>query len=157
MVVSTNKGIKMNIESMTGLELMQAVARGDLPHPSMAQTIPMKFVSVDKGLAVFEATADDRHTNPLGGVHGGFAATVLDSVTACAVHSMLEAGIGYGTIDLNIKMLKAVPKDTPLIAQGKVISMSNSLGVSEGRLVDGAGKIYAYASATCMIMRPKTS
>ena len=70
---------------------------------------------------------------------------------------MLEAGIGYGTIDLNIKMLKAVPKDTPLIAQGKVISMSNSLGVSEGRLVDGAGKIYAYASATCMIMRPKTS
>ena len=117
----------------------------------------MKFVSVEKGVAIFEATADDRHINPLGGVHGGFAATVMDSVTGCAVHSMLDAGVGYGTIDLNVKMLKAVPKDKALKAEGRVISMSNSLGVSEGKLIDETGKIYAYASATCMIMRPKAS
>lgn len=147
----------MNIANMTGLEMMQAVARGDLPHPNMASTIPMKFISVEKGVAIFEATADDRHINPLGGVHGGFAATVMDSVTGCAVHSMLDAGVGYGTIDLNVKMLKAVPKDTPLKAEGRVISMSNSLGVSQGKLIDESGKVYAYASATCMIMRPRAS
>ena len=145
----------MQVENMNGLELMQAVVRGELPHPNMADTIPMKFVSVARGFVVFEATADDRHTNPLGGVHGGFAATVMDSVTGCAVHTMLDAGVGYGTIDLNVKMLKAIPKNTALIAEGKIISMSKSLGVSEGKLIDKSGKVYAYASATCMILRPK--
>lgn len=147
----------MHVENMNGLELMQAVVCGALPHPNMADTIPMKFVSADKGVVVFEAIADDRHTNPLGGVHGGFAATVMDSVTGCAVHTMLDAGVGYGTIDLNVKMLKAIPKNIALIAEGKVISMSKSLGVSEGKLTDKNGKVYAYASATCMILLPKKS
>lgn len=145
----------MSIEGMNGLEVMQGIVNGDIPHPKMADTIPMKVLSASEGRVVFEVIADDRHTNPLGGIHGGFAATVMDSVTGCAVHTMLSAGQGYGTIELNVKMLKPVPKNTILKAEGSVISMSKSLGVSEGRLTDDNGKILAYASATCMLMGPR--
>ncbi|KCX23124.1 PaaI family thioesterase, partial [Acinetobacter baumannii] len=92
--------------------------------------------------------------NPLGGVHGGFAATVLDSVTGCAVHTMLPAGVGYGTIDLNVKMCRPLPQNQVLIATGKVINLSKNLGISEGKITDEEGKLYAYATATCMIIRP---
>ncbi len=145
----------MSINKMNGLEVMQGIVQGDIPHPTMAETIPMKVLSANEGSVIFEVIADSRHTNPLGGVHGGFAATVLDSVTGSAVHTMLAAGQGYGTIELNVKMLKPVPKDTVLKAEGSVISMSKSLGVSEGRLTDDDGKLLAYASATCMLMSPK--
>ncbi|EPG6727642.1 PaaI family thioesterase, partial [Acinetobacter baumannii] len=89
-----------------------------------------------------------------GGVHGGFAATVLDSVTGCAVHTMLPAGVGYGTIDLNVKMCRPLPQNQVLIATGKVINLSKNLGISEGKITDEEGKLYAYATATCMIIRP---
>ena len=112
----------------------------------------MKGVAAEHGRIVFEAQADERHLNPLGGVHGGFAATVLDSVTGCAVHTVLEAGVGYGTIDLNVKMVKAVPRSVPLIAEGKVIFVSRSLGISEGTLKDADGYLYAHATATCLIL-----
>jgi uncharacterized protein (TIGR00369 family) len=113
----------------------------------------MKGVEVDSGCIKFSAKADKRHTNPLGGVHGGFAATVLDSVTGCAVHTMLEAGVGYGTLDLNIKMLKAIPIEKELVVEGKVIHLSKKIGVSEGTLKDVEGNLYAHATATCMIYR----
>jgi uncharacterized protein (TIGR00369 family) len=138
---------------MSGLEIMRAMAAGEIPAASIASTIPMKLLSVEHGKVVFEATADDRHLNPLGGVHGGFAATVMDSVTGCAVHTMLESGVGYGTVDLNVKMLRPVPMNVPLTAEGRVINVSKSLGVSEGVLKDAAGKIYAHATASCMIIR----
>lgn len=140
-------------ESMSGLDMMKAMVEGKIPMASIAITIPMKGVTAEHGRVVFEATADDRHLNPLGGVHGGFAATVLDSVTGCAIHTVLNPGVGYATIDLNIKMLKAIPKNIPLVAEGKVINVSKSLGVSEGSLKDSDGKIYAHATATCMIRR----
>ncbi len=142
-----------DILSMTGLELLKAIVAGKIPAPSMAATIPMSVVAAEPGFSQFSATAGRQHLNPLGGVHGGFAATVLDSVTGCAIHSLLEAGVGYATVDLNIKMLRAVPCDKELIAIGKVIHISSRLGVSEGTLKDSAGKIYAHATATCMILR----
>lgn len=145
----------MSIAEMSGLEVMQAMLEGKLPPPSITLTMPMKGVEVEHGRILFEATADDRHLNPLGGVHGGFAATVLDSVTGCAVHTVLEAGVGYGTVDLNVKMMRPVPQNVRLLAEGKVINISKSLCFSEGTLTDERGKIYAHATATCMILRPK--
>lgn len=109
---------------------------------------------VSEGSIHFKVQADSRHLNPLGGVHGGFAATVLDSVTGCAVHTLLEAGIGYGTIDLNIKMCRPIPKNKELLAVGTVLNMSKNLGISEGKITDEDGKLYAHATATCMIIRP---
>jgi len=143
----------MSIKNMTGLEVMQAMIAGKVPAASMAETIPMNGTLAEHGKVQFEAIADERHLNPLGGVHGGFAATVMDSATGCAIHTVLEAGVGYGTIDLNVKMLKAVPKNVRLIAEGKVVHVSKSIGAAEGTLKDSNGTLYAHATATCMIIR----
>jgi len=132
---------------------MQAVVEGTLPMAAIAQVIPMKGVLAEEGRVIFEAMADERHLNPRGSVHGGFAATVMDSVTGCAIHTMLEPGVGYGTVDLSVKMVRPVPTGTPLIAEGRVINVSRNLGVSEGTLRDNTGKIYAHATATCFIKR----
>ena len=105
---------------MTGLEIMQAIVREELPHLTMTKSIPVKVIKVEKGKVVFNAIANNKHLNTQCGVHGEFASTVLDSVTGCAVHTLLGAGVAYGTIDLNIKMIRPVPKDENLIAEGNV-------------------------------------
>jgi len=143
----------VNLSEMSGLELVQAMTDGKLPHPTMADTIPMRISDVGRGHVTFRARADGRHLNPLGGVHGGFAATVLDSVTGCAVHTMLDAGVAYGTIDLNVKMLRAIPLDQDLIAEGRVIHLSKSLGVAEASLRDAEGTLLAHATCTCAVLR----
>ena len=114
-----------------------------MPHPTMSKTIPMKVVHVEEGKVVFNAVANEKHLNPQGGVHGGFAATVLDSATGCAVHTFLGAVVAYGTVDLNIKMIRPVLISTNLIAEGTVINISKSLGISEGILKSEDGKLYA--------------
>jgi len=141
---------------MSGLEFVQAMVDGKFPHPSMADTIPMRAVEAGSGFVKFTVRADSRHLNPLGGVHGGFAATVLDSVTGCAVHTLLEAGSGYGTVDLNVKMLKAIPLDQELVAEARVLHLSRSLGVSEGSLRDSEGTLLAHATCTCAILRARS-
>ena len=143
------------LRGMTGLELLKRVIKGEISHPSMATTIPMKLIKAEKGLAEFDTKADKKYLNPMGTIHGGFAAVVLDSVTGCAVHSMLEPGDTYGTIDLNVKLLRPLPMETPLKAQAHVFHCSNRLGVSEGTLKDQDGVIYAHATAVCMISRNK--
>lgn len=144
----------MNPKQMTGLQLLQAMADGKIPPASISETIPMRPSIIEEGQITFEVQADQRHLNPLGGVHGGFAATVLDTVTGCAIHTLLEAGIGYGTIDLNIKMCRPIPQNQALTAIGKVINISKNLAISEGKILDAQGKLYAHATCTCMIIRP---
>jgi len=144
----------LDIKNISGLELLTAIADGLIPAPSITETIPMKMDIIEKGTVKFTVKADSRHLNPVGGVHGGFAATVLDSVTGCAVHSTLDAGVSFGTIDLNIKMMRPIPINTSLIAEGRVINLSKNLGVSEGDIKDVEGKIYAHATCTCSIIRP---
>jgi uncharacterized protein (TIGR00369 family) len=143
----------MDLAKLTGLEFLRAMMEGHIPRASIAETVPMKPVEVASGYIKFSCKADKRHINPLGGVHGGFAATVLDSVTGCAVHTMLEAGVGYGTIDLDIKMLRPVPLEKELWAEGRVTHLSRKLGISAGTLKDSEGNLYALATATCMLYR----
>lgn len=145
----------MNTHTMTGLEHLQAMIRGELPRPTMATTMSMELTLAEEGRVIFVATADENHLNPLGMVHGGFAATVMDSATGAAVHTMIDAGKGYGTIDLNVKMLRPVPIGEELIGEGRVINMSRSLGVSEATLKNKQGKLIAAATATCMIITPR--
>ncbi len=139
---------------MNGIELLQAIIDGELPHPTIASVINMRFEQVEKGRVVFSAMADERHVNPMDGTHGGFCATFLDSSTGCAVHSNLEAGVAFGTIELNVKMMRPVPRGVRLISEGRLINMSRSLGVSEGDVRDESGKLYAHATSTCMLIRP---
>ncbi|MGB6138499.1 MAG: PaaI family thioesterase [Shewanella sp.] len=141
------------MKHLSGLQLMQAMLNGDIPAPSISDTIPMQPVAVSEGKVSFDAFASERHLNPMGGVHGGFAATVLDTVTACAVHSALPAGVSYSTIDLNIKMVRPVPQNQRLIAKGNLMNLSKSLGISEGTLTTEDGKLLATATASCLILR----
>ncbi len=143
----------MNPKEMTGLAIMQAFAQGHFSRPPITETMPMDMVEIEYGRVLFHATANQTHANPMGGVHGGFAATVLDSVTGCATHTVLAAGEGYGTTDLNVKMCRPVPFNKKLIAEGKVINTGRNLVISEGYLRDEDGKIYAFGTATCMIVR----
>lgn len=129
-----------NIPEISGLEFLSGMIDGMFPPPPMASTIPMNIVSAEQGLIKFTAKADRQHLNPLGGVHGGFAASVLDSVTGCAIHTMLEAGVGYATIDLNIKMLRPVSIDKELVATGMVINISSKSVFLKACWKTGKGK-----------------
>lgn len=144
----------MNLQKMSGLDLMRAVVTGEVSSSAMAKTVPMTFVEADLGHIKITARADDRHLNPMGGVHGGFAATVLDSVTGCAVHSVLEAGVSYGTIDLQVKMLRPVSRDQNLVAEGSIVHVSRNIATAEGTLKSADGKLLATATATCFLKRP---
>ena len=143
----------MDLKNLSGLQLMQEMLKGNLPMPSMATTIPMSASEVELGHVTFLVKADERHLNPMGGIHGGFASTVLDTVTGCAIHTLLEADVGYSTIDLNVKMCRPIPHNQELKAIGKSINLSKNLGISEGQILDEEGRIYAHATATCMIFR----
>jgi uncharacterized protein (TIGR00369 family) len=143
----------MDLSCLSGLQILQAIIDGKHPHPGIAGSVPMVFREVEAGRVLFEARANETHLNPMDGTHGGFAATVLDSVTGCAIHSLLEAGVAFETIELNVKMMRPVPQQVKLLAEGKVINMSRSLGVSEGWLRDTEGKLLAHATSTCMIKR----
>ncbi|HPF45258.1 MAG: PaaI family thioesterase [Alphaproteobacteria bacterium] len=142
----------MSFDKMTGLEILQAMMAGKIPAPSMAETMPSKLVFAEEGFVRFLVRADKRHLNPMGGVHGGFSATILDSITGCAVQTLMEPGVKYSTINLEIKMIRPIPLDQELIAEGTMINRSRRLAVSEGKIMDEDGKIYAAGSATCMIL-----
>ncbi|MBV1910086.1 MAG: PaaI family thioesterase [Kangiellaceae bacterium] len=146
--------INAKIYAQSGIQQLKSMIAGNFPPPSMGLTMNMRLADVDYGFARFEVKATENHLNPMGGVHGGFAATVLDSATGCAVHSVLEPGEGYGTIDLNVKMMRPVPKNVKLVCEGRVLNRSKSLGVSEAKLVDENGKLYAHATCTCKIIAP---
>jgi uncharacterized protein (TIGR00369 family) len=126
--------VVLNIKETAGIELLRAMKEGKMPYSSIADTVPMRIAELDEGTIKFTVKADSRHINPLGGVHGGFAATVLDSITGCAIHTMLDAGVGYSTVDLNIKMVRAIPLNEELYAEGRVLHISKTLGVSEGTI-----------------------
>ncbi|WP_430408461.1 PaaI family thioesterase [Kordia sp.] len=145
----------MDITKMTGLEIMKAFADKSLPMPSIARTMPMEIDTITKGEVVFIVMANNNHINPLGSIHGGFSATIIDSVTGCALHTVLEAGAAYSTIDLNVKMCMPIPINTSLKAIGKVINVTNSLGISEGKIVDENGTVYAYGTALLKLHRKK--
>jgi uncharacterized protein (TIGR00369 family) len=151
----------MSVESMqnhntlSGLEFMEAVVAKKIPMPPMAATVPMQCVAATRGAVTFTARADARHLNRADNVHGGFTATVMDSIASCALRTHLEAGVRFVTIELNVKFLKPVPRDTDLRGEGKVINVSNNLGVSEAHLFDAAGNLCAHCTATFMVMRSK--
>ncbi len=139
---------------MAGLEFLRRIAAGELPQPPIAYTLDYALLEVEPGRAVFGITPSEIHYNPIGMVHGGIACTLLDSAMGCAIHSTLPAGSGYSTLELKVNLVKAIGKDTgALRAEGKLIHAGRTTAVAEGRLVDEAGKLYAHATTTCLIMR----
>ena len=141
----------MTTAQMNGLEYLTAIKNGELPGSAMGQLIPMKLNVVRENYVEYEVYPDQRHFNLQGGIHGGFCATVLDSATGAAVHTTVEAGVSFSTIDLNVKMLKAMKNGETYTAIGEVIRTGRTVLTSEGRIVDKDSKIYAFGSATLLV------
>ena len=143
----------MSMDQYTGLEFLTAVKNGEIPHAPMAKTIPMKLVEVQEGYVVYEVTPGEEHINLQGGVHGGFCATVLDSVTGGVAHSIMEKGNRFATVDLNIKMIRPIQVGKTYRGIGQLINAGRTIVITEGKIVDENNKIYAHGSATLMIIR----
>ncbi len=140
------------IQGKTGLEVMQGLLSGELPYASIAKTLDFLLVEVHPGKAVFQGSPSSAHLNPLGTIHGGWFATLLDSALGCAVHTMMPAGRGYTTADLSVKLVKALtPKVQRVRAIGTVVHCGRQLATAEARLVGPDGTLYAHASTACLV------
>lgn len=140
------------IAGKTGLAVMQALLSGELPYAHMAKTLDFMLVEVGPGLAIFQGTPGVQHMNPLGTVHGGWFASLLDSALGCAVHTMMPPGRGYTTADLSVKLVKAItPKVQRVRAIGQVLHCGRQLATAEARLVGPDGTLYAHASTACLV------
>ncbi len=140
------------LKEMSGLEFLSAILDGRLPAPPIAGTLDFALVEVEEGRALFRGTPGFAHYNPIGSVHGGWTATLLDSCMACAVQSTLPAGSACTTLEFKINILRAITADTgPVAAEGQVVQAGRRIGVAEGRLTDGAGRLLAHGTTTCLI------
>lgn len=140
------------VAGKTGLEVMQAMMDAALPYAEIARTLDFTIVEVSEGRAVFQGTPLVRHLNPLGTVHGGWIATLLDSALGCSVHTMMPPGRGYTTAELGVNYVKAVtPRVQRVRAEGKVIHCGRQLATAEARLVGPDGTLYAHATTTCLV------
>lgn len=140
------------VRGMSGLEQLSAMIAGRLPAPPMAGTLDFRLVEVEHGRAVFEGRPARAHYNPLGTVHGGYMATLLDSCMGCAVHSTMVKGQGFTTLEFKINFTRAVTDETGLVrAEGRVLSGGRRAATAEGFLRDGAGKLLAHATTTCLL------
>jgi uncharacterized protein (TIGR00369 family) len=140
------------VAGRSGLEIMQAMLRGELPYPPIAQTLDFMLLEVAQGRALFQGTPGPAHLNPMGTVHGGWYATLLDSAMGCAVHTMMPAGRGYTTAELGVNLVRAIGSKAPRVrAEGKVIHCGRQLATAEARLYGPDGTLYAHATTTCLV------
>ena len=136
----------------TGLQLMQGMLDGELPYAEIAQTLDFMLIEVSPGRAVFQGTPLQRHFNPMGSVHGGWFATLLDSALGCAVHTLMPPGRGYTTAELGVNMVKAITTKVQRVrAIGTVIHAGRQLATAEARLVGPDGTLFAHATTTCLV------
>jgi uncharacterized protein (TIGR00369 family) len=138
--------------AMSGLEFVQGLVNGTLPLNTMAETLGYDIVEVAKGRVVAAAEPHAKHLNPAGTVHGGLAATLLDSAMGLAVQSTLDKGFAQTTLEFKISLVRPVTPQTGLVkAEGKVISCGRRVGTAEGKLTDKDGRILAHGTTTCLI------
>lgn len=138
--------------SMSGLDYMKALAEGRFPPPPIAKTLNFGVDTVEEGRVIFIGEADEYHYNPIGVVHGGFAATLLDSALGCVVHTMCPKGTGYTTIQLNVNYTRAITQNTgKLYCEATITHSGRQMSTAEATLKDENGKLYAHATTTCLI------
>lgn len=136
----------------SGIEVLQAITAGELPRPPIMATLDVDRAAFEVGRATFSLIPQELHYNPLGTVHGGVIATLLDSAAGCAVHSVLDPGEGYTSVDLNTKYLRPVSASTGRItAEATVLTRGSRTALAEARLTDERGRLLAHATSTCLI------
>ena len=140
------------VRKMSGLELMQGLIAGKYPPPPITRALDFTLDRVEHGVAVFSGDAKYDHYNPIGTVHGGWIATLLDSCMGCAMHTTLKPGQGYTSLEIKVNFVRPVVATTGrLQAEGRVIYAGSRTGTAEGKLVDASGKIFAHGTTTCLI------
>lgn len=141
------------IAHLSGLQWFEAISRGELPSVPIGATMDFCPVEFGHGFFTFQGRPHVRFANPMGTIHGGWIATLLDSCVACAVHTTLPAGRAYTTAELKISYVRALTAGVPLVrAEGRIINAGRQVGFAEGRLVGPDGKLYAHATTTCVVL-----
>lgn len=139
-------------KEMTGLEFVEGLANGTLPLNTMAETLGYDIVEAERGRVVITAEPKDTHLNPAGTVHGGLAATMLDSCMGLAIYSMLDKGIGSTTLEFKISFIRPITPEMGVIrAAGTVINQGRRVGTAEGRVTDQRGRLLVHGTTTCLI------
>ena len=139
---------------LSGIEYLRKMVAGEVPRPPMAMLMGFGLAEISEGAALFTVEPAEYHYNPIGVVHGGLAATLLDSAMGCAVHSMLPARVSYTTLEIKVNYVRAIGADTGAVrCEGKVIYIGARTATAEGRIVDARGRLYAHGTTTCLIMR----
>jgi uncharacterized protein (TIGR00369 family) len=140
------------VRSLDGLSLMKGIMEGRFPAPPISRALGFSISHIEHGRVTFDYEPVFDHYNPLGSVHGGIAATLLDSVMGCCIHTTLKAGTGYTTVEIKVNYVRAMTDKTGLVqAEGKIINVGSRIATSEGRLVDSAGRLLAHGTTTCLI------
>ena len=140
------------VRTLDGLTLFKGLMEGRFPAPPLAEVLGFELAEVEFGRVVFTYTPVFNHYNPLGTVHGGIAATLLDSVMGCCVHTTLKAGIAFTTLEIKVNFVRPMTDKTgPVRVEGKVINVGSRIATSEGKLYDAAGKLLAHGTTTCLI------
>jgi uncharacterized protein (TIGR00369 family) len=141
--------------NLSGIEYLQRIVEGSLPRPPIGALMNFTITELSEGRAVFTVEPAEYHYNPIGVVHGGVAATLLDSAMGCAVHSTLPAGAGYTTLEIKVNFVRPLTAETGLVrCEGRVIYVGGRTATADGRVTDESGKLYAHATTTCIIFRP---
>jgi uncharacterized protein (TIGR00369 family) len=138
---------------MSGLEFFQKMLRGEMPPPPMLDMFGIRLAEVESGRVVFTAICEERFYNGTGVAHGGFAATLLDTALGCAINSAMPAGRRFTTLELKVNLTRPITKGAGLLrCESQVVHVGGRTATSEGRIVDGAGKLYAHGTTTCIIV-----
>jgi uncharacterized protein (TIGR00369 family) len=141
-------------KTMSGLAYLRALQTGELPAPPIAQLLGFTVSEVSEGHVVFTSEAAEYHYNPIGSVHGGVIATLLDSAMSCAIHSTLPAGTSYTTLEIKVNYIRAVTSRTGIIScAGTSIHVGGRVATAEGRLTDADGTLFAHGTTTCLLFR----
>jgi uncharacterized protein (TIGR00369 family) len=138
--------------AMAGIDFVRATFSGKLPAPPIMENIAPFDTSAEPGVVVIHSIPGFRHYNPIGSVHGGYAATLLDSVMGLAVHTMLPPGSGYTTLEFKVSFIKGMTKDTgPVRSEGRTLNVGRRAATAEARITDSKGRLLAHATTTCLI------
>jgi uncharacterized protein (TIGR00369 family) len=141
-------------QGLSGLEYLQKIVAGELPRPPIGVLMDFEITELSEGRAVFVVEPAEYHYNPIGVVHGGLAATLLDSAMGCAVHTLLPAGASYTTLEIKVNYIRPMMAATGRVScEAKVIHAGGRTATAEGRIVDERGKLYAHGTTTCIIFR----
>ena len=143
------------VRRSTGLEAIRAIASGSLPRPPISALVNFTIAEVEEGRVVVEGYPGEEHSNPIGSVHGGFALTIFDTAMSCAIHTLLPAGVGYTTTDVQVRFIRGVTATMGTVrCEGRSVHVGRSTAVAEAKLYDGEGRLLGVGTTACAILRP---